>query len=675
LFRTTELAKLRHVAPRLQPSAAFLSTLAVLCALLHAVLAVTASSGKSMTSDEIAHLAAGLAYNTRNDYRFQPENGNLPQRLAAIPLTLAGQSLPPAEDYNWKAANVWRYGHAFFYERGLSTDEFLFLGRAMIALMSAATGLLVFFWSRALFGWRGAFLSLILFTFCPTFLAHGALATSDVVMTFFFLASVGAWWRHLENPGTGGALLSAVTLGLAFVAKFSAVLLPPMLALCALVWAGRAARQQGWRPVLARLVRSTAAHLAITWAIIWLFYGFRFSAFAPDFAVDAAFYHSWSFVLSDIGLPGKIIWHLKEWRILPEAWLYGLAFVLQFSKARGAFMNGDYSLTGWVTFFPFAFLIKTTLPLLCLLVVGLVASTGKFLRVGAAAAWSQLRPLTPLVVLFAVYWATSLISHLNIGHRHILPTYPVLFIAAGWLGRWLDLRRPFAALLVIGLTLGHIGASLRARPDYLAYFNELVGGSKNGSRYLVDSSLDWGQELPGVKTWLDAHARPGEPVFMSYFGTAEPDYYGLQHVKRLPFISVFETPQPLVALEPGLYCISATMLSHVYSDLRGPWTRAWENEFLAARAIEPALIDYTVNHARRAELLKSAPASKWQAVVKRYDVLRFARLCYYLRLRSPEAQIGHAIFIYRLSADEIHAATAGSLADWSNLMKQTADPH
>ena len=103
-----------------------------------------------------------------------------------------------------------------------------------IALVSAATALIVFFWSRALFGWRGGFLSLALFVFCPAFLAHGALATSDVVMTFCFVASVGAWWRHLQAPGFRWAAISAVTLGVAFVAKFSAVLLPPMLALTGL---------------------------------------------------------------------------------------------------------------------------------------------------------------------------------------------------------------------------------------------------------------------------------------------------------------------------------------------------------------------------------------------------------------------------------------------------------
>src|SRR3954471_23268363 len=94
-------------------SPAFLVTLAVLAALAHAVWAVTASVDKSMTADEIAHLTAGYVYNTRGDYRFQPENGNLPQRWTALPLTLSGAALPPTTLATWRNADVWNYGHGF----------------------------------------------------------------------------------------------------------------------------------------------------------------------------------------------------------------------------------------------------------------------------------------------------------------------------------------------------------------------------------------------------------------------------------------------------------------------------------------------------------------------------------------------------------------------------------
>jgi hypothetical protein len=660
----------RVASSRSIPSTAFLLSLAVLLALLHAVLAVTATADKSMTSDEIAHLTAGHAYNTRADYRLQPENGNLPQRLAALPMTLARVPLPPASLEIWRTADVWNYGHKFFYEQPVMVDQWLFLGRGMIALVSAATALIVFFWSRALWGWRGGFLSLVLFVFCPAFLAHGALTTSDVMMTFCFFASLGAWWRHLERPGFAWAALSALALGLAFVSKVSAVLLPPMMAVCGVVWAVGEQRRSGWRLPAARLVRTTLVHALTTWAIIWLFYGFRFSAFAPEAGAGATFNHGWGWMLNGIGFPAKVIWWLKEWRVLPEAWLYGLTFVLQFSRARGAFMSGDYSITGWVSFFPWAFTIKSTLPFLLIVMVGIAAALRVSARQRLIVALEKLRPLTPLAVLFAMYWATSLASHLNIGHRHILPTYPVLFIAAGWLTRAIDLRRPVAAAGLVLLFGWHIGESLVARPHYLAYFNEIVGGSRNGWRHLVDSSLDWGQDLPGLKRWLDANAR-GEKVFLSYFGAGDPAYEGIR-ATMLPTLPEVGEPRKWHALTPGIYALGATMLQHVYSKVRGDWTAPLEKEFQELRRLEPTFLAYQNDPAQRVALLRDVPAANWETGWKRYEQLRFARLCHYLRVREADASIGHSMLVYRLSAAEITGAAGGSIQQWRDLIEASA---
>jgi hypothetical protein len=114
------------------------------------------------------------------------------------------------------------------------------------------------------------------------------------------------------------------------------------------------------------------------------------------------------------------------------------------------------------------------------------------------------------------------------------------------------------------------------------------------------------------------------------------------------------------------------MLTHVYSNVRGPWTLELEKEFIAARTLESKLVTYTQNPARRTELEREISAAQWNAIAQRYEILRFARLCYFLRVRRSEAQIGYSFFIYRLTAEEIHAATAGSLSDWSQLIERTA---
>ncbi len=673
MFRAAEFSKFKSVPrPAARPSDAFLISLAVLAVLAHAVMAVTGTIEKSTTADEIAHLTAGQAYNTRADFRLHPENGNLPQRLAALPMTLGGVSLPATELESWRTADIWNYGYTFFYRSGIALDWWLFLGRAMIALVSGATGLLIFCWSRALFGWRGAFLSLTLFVFSPTFLAHGALATSDVVMTFFFVASLGAWWRHLEHPGPWGATLSALTTGVACVAKFSSVLLGPMLGGCALVWALGTARRTGWPPVLFRLARTSVVHMGAIGFVIWLFYGCRFAAFAPELATGASFNHGWGTVLTGLGWPARIIFHLKEWHVLPEAWLYGFAFVLQFSQARGAFLNGEYSIAGWPAFFPFAFLVKTTVPLLLLVAATLVAALRRAARTPRTtlSGWlARYRWFIPLALLFVVYWAMSITSHLNIGHRHILPTYPVIIIAAGWLGRLLTPTQPLMATVVSALAVWHGAESIGIRPHYLAYFNQSIGGPANGWRHLVDSSLDWGQDLPGLKAWLRQYA-PGEKVYLAYFGTGDPAYEGIA-AQRLPSLPEVGVARPWHALGAGVYAVSVTMLQQVYSPTRGDWTLALEKEYQQLRTLEPAFLAYQEQPVRRAEVLREMPAADWAQAWKRYEVLRFARLCYCLRPRVPQGHAGYSILIYRLTEPEVAAATGGSLADWRALIERT----
>ncbi|MBI3884414.1 MAG: glycosyltransferase family 39 protein, partial [Opitutae bacterium] len=208
---------------------------AVLLALGHALLSLRAMRDKSTTSDELAHVTGGYTFDALDDYRLQPENGILPQRLHALPSVLAGVRYPAPAGRDWRESGVWQVGHQFFYELGNDSGWMLFTARAVNSLFGAATVLLVFGWARRLFGDAGAVVAGLFAAFSPTMLAHSALATSDMAMTFFFLASVGAYWRHLQTGGARSWALSAVVFGLACVAKYSAVLLLPMMAVMALV--------------------------------------------------------------------------------------------------------------------------------------------------------------------------------------------------------------------------------------------------------------------------------------------------------------------------------------------------------------------------------------------------------------------------------------------------------
>lgn len=657
--------------------------LAVLLAGAHFAIAVHGTWHKSTTSDELAHVTGGYAFNVWHDYRFHPENGLLPQRWQALPAVLAAApAFAPRDDAAWRKADVWLVGYRFFYGENRDHLPMLRGARALNAVFGAATVLLVFGWARRLWGEAGAVFAALLAALCPTMLAHSALATSDMGMTFFFLASTGAYWRHLHDGRARWLVLSATLFGLACVVKYTAVLLLPMFAALALLRLSAAAplgfgkqHLSGWPARAGGLALSLLGHGLAAVFTIWAFGGFRFAAFNPDLP-GGAFSLPWDFLLTIGGAPAAVIQLCRDWHLLPEGWLYGLAFVLKHAEARGAFLDGDYSIYGWVSFFPKAFLYKTP-PTLLLAIAGAAVFTVLRLRTGdrrMAAGW--LYRTAPLVVLFAVYWAFSLNSHLNIGHRHILPTYPVLYIFGGVLG-WAAVRTATrsrragttlgAALAALGL--GHAAVTTRIHPHHLAYFSPVVGGPAQGYRHLVDSSLDWGQDLPALQAWLQANRRPGEPLYLSYFGTGEPAYYGIDAI-HLPMLPSFDRPHPWTWLEPGLYAISATMLQHVYMPDRGPWTAEYEREYQQLRQNDAHFRALKADPHGHPELMREVTPEQWSKAWTHYERLRFARLCHYLRARRPDAMPGYSILVYRLAQAELDAALAGDLRALADAMRQ-----
>ncbi len=140
------------------------------------------------------------------------------------------------------------------------------------------------------------------------------------------------------------------------------------------------------------------------------------------------------------------------------------------------------------------------------------------------AGWRQFYPTLPLWVFLAVYWLAAIPSHLNIGHRHLVPVYAPMFVLCGASAGWLGGKR-WAGAALCGLLALLAAESFWFFPNYLAYFNGIVRPS-NAYRHLVDSSLDWGQELPAARRYIEQHPE-GAPFYLSYFGMASPAYHGV----------------------------------------------------------------------------------------------------------------------------------------------------
>jgi hypothetical protein len=181
-----------------------------------------------------------------------------------------------------------------------------------------------------------------------------------------------------------------------------------------------------------------------------------------------------------------------------------------------------------------------------------------------------------------------------------------------------------------------------------------MGGPANGYRWLVDSNLDWGQDLPALRRWLDEHHPADRPAYLSYFGSGSAAYYEIP-ARWLPGHPDIDPPASGIrALEPGTYCISASMLQGLYlpEELFGRWNPRFE---AAYRFHAMFLREYELARSddERRKIQKTHHVANPRAMWYDFEVLRFARILSFLRQRAPDAEVGYSILIYELSADDL----------------------
>jgi hypothetical protein len=504
---------------------------------LYVVLAVSSLRQKSATFDEGAHLPAGYTYWALGDYRLNPEHPPLVKLLAAAPL----RALPVTmheDDAAWIARRQWELGRRFLYHWN-DADRLLLYGRLPIVLLGALLAALTYAATHRLFGPAAAAVALLLCVLSPDVLAHGQLVTTDLALALFSFATVLALARCRERAGAAPIAALCACFALMCAAKFSALLFAPILAVVAFAPRGR--------PRLAPAFGVAALMLLSAWVALWACYGFRFAA-SPDPRQT----FDWSRVQPESWWIAAPLRAARFSRVLPEALLYGFLRFFKAQEMRPAFLLGRLSTEGWWYYFPATFVLKTPMPLLLLVAAAAVRAMRR--REPTPVAWLLWAP--PLL-----YTSLVMTRSLNIGHRHLLPIYPYLFVLAGGAGAagLAHVRRGVRVLTGALLAWYAIG-TVRVHPHYLAYFNELAGGPANGYRLLVDSNLDWGQDLKGLKAWMDEH-HVGE-IKLSYFGTADPEYYGIR-CERLP--GQLRPPRVAAEVHAGDWvAISATNLQGVY---------------------------------------------------------------------------------------------------------------
>src|SRR5436853_1690354 len=386
--------------------------IAILIAVLHAAMAVTAVNTKSPTFDEPQHLTAGYSYFVTNDFRLDPENGNLPALWAALPLLLDGLKFVPLNDRGWQRAEEGRTAHQFFYEVGNDPDQMLGQARTMMAIFGAALCLLIFCCGREFFGLVGGLLAETVAAFDPSFLAHSPLITSDVPAAFFFTATVWSCWRLFRAITPSRLMIAALCLAGLFLTKFSAPIVLPVLGAISILrifdrreinlklGRFRIGWIEAWKKACA-IAGSWLLLAATVFFAIWLSFSFRYSAWTNnELSREKTTWH-WNYLLEDSGTFESAVRFARAHRLLPEAYLYGFAYVHKHEIDRPAFLDNQWSVVGFRSFFPRAFIYKTPLPVLCLLALAVYAAIARrqSWRIGSL---SRINPLAAFALVYGI---------------------------------------------------------------------------------------------------------------------------------------------------------------------------------------------------------------------------------------------------------------------------------
>ena len=526
---------------------------------------------ESQTCDEAYSLFAGYLRLTVGDFSFCPAYPPLTTDVGASPLLAFQLRIPPMTRAQ---ASDFQGGRIFLYAN--RADQMLFAARAAMTVFPLLLAVIVFLATLDMFGAAPALIALALIAFEPNILAHGPLMTNDVALAGCLFAAVYAFWRYVANPHVERLAVAGIAAGLTLAAKHSGLVLFPILLLLALLelLIPAHAGQEGATPrnglarrrLAARLLLALMVVTALSIAVLWGFYCFRYSPRAGAPALSLAPLLG---AMRSQGMAATIALAAR-YHLLPEAYLGGLAFFFA-NDSRPTYLFGTRYVHGVWFYFPTVFTIKSTLGFLLLLALAPFA---------LARAREEWRKIFWILIPAAVFLAASMTSNLNIGVRHILPIYPFLSVLAA-AGAWIMAKRHRAwGLVVTSLVLVHTASSLRAYPNFLSYSNELWGGPSKTYRVLTDSNVDWGQGLPAVKRYLATHA--ATPCWLAYFGSVDPAYYGLS-CKLLPVSSAVLWERLLDEIPPviqGTVLVSATEMS---GQIRGPGELNPYEQFRTAR--------------------------------------------------------------------------------------------
>jgi len=521
---------------------------AAILLVVHSILLGWAATRHSPTVDEVGHLGAGLSHWHFHRFDLYRVNPPLVRSVATLPVYLLG---PTLDWHSYSQDSSWRtefdVGRDFFAANGEDSFRYLFVARWMCIPFSILGGYVCFLWATDLYGSRAGIVATALWCFCPNILAHSQMITPDAPATALGMAASYVFWKWLSNPSWKRSLLCGLLLGFAEISKTTWLIL---FAIWPVLWVIRIGRS--WNELKSHARREALQLtfiLGLGWYLINLAYGFEGSfTQLGHFAFEST-------VLKGTGSHEEIRNRFTNgWlgRIpvpLPKYYVLGIdSQKHEFERGYLSFLRGTWRDHGWWYYYVYALAIKTPIGNWCLLCLAIY----RWRTVASRNWYNDVCLFLPAcVVLTLVSSQTGFNHHL----RYVLPVLPFMYV---WISQLVAGDGSRKRILLPAVLLAwSVVSSMSVYPHSLSYFNEAVGGPRYGHAHLVDSNIDWGQDLLYLKAWLGEH-QESRDIKLAYFGWCDPGVVGLKYSlppRGGPFVRGSD-PGP----KPGLFAISVNFL-------------------------------------------------------------------------------------------------------------------
>lgn len=485
-----------------------------------ALICYVSQKGKAVTVDEFCHFPSGIYNLATLDWRMNRET---PPLIKCLPSLTALITKPDIETKAMEVdPNAWSFGYSFMFRNFGEYQQIFSYGRCIVILLGCVGGWILYRFGREIYGYRGGLFALFLYVFNPNVIAHSGLTTIDAGAACAMLLSIYCFWRFVERMDGIRSVIAGLALGMAQVSKFTALLLYPIFLIIFGVLLLRkvflADHQEKMKNKSMVMKDTSLLFLMMLISLIVINAGYLFIGSLTPL-------HEYTFTSEPLRGLSSLIWAGLPIPV-PYEYLSGFDSQLAISAGTNPFYSGyligKHSLTGWWYYYIIAFIVKNPVALLIILILTAYAWVRR--RADGPDLETVLCLWVPVVGFFAYF---SFLTNIPIGIRFLLPVFPLLFLAAGYLFSIPLARKKIAKGVVLVLAICYLIPAISIFPNYLSYFNLAAGGPKEGYKWLIDSNLDWGQDLPGLKKYMEDKGI--KTIKLGYFGRVDPEIYGINY--------------------------------------------------------------------------------------------------------------------------------------------------